>query len=93
MRLRHATLAIATLTLLGVTACGDDSDDPAPVAPAPSVSAGPSAGGAPGDPGASAAPSSVSSGTPPTEGTSVTNPPKKGGEAAQGPAGKPTTAP
>ncbi len=94
MRLRHATLAIATLTLLGVTACGDDSDDPAPAAPAPSVSAGPSAGGGVlGDPGTSAAPSSVSSGTPPTEGTSVTNPPKKGGEAAQGPAGQPTTAP
>jgi hypothetical protein len=88
MRLRHATLAVAVLTVLSVAGCGDDSDDPAPVAPAPSVSAGPSTDGALGGPAASADP-----GTPPTEGTSTAKPPKKGGGAAQGPAGKPAATP
>ncbi|WP_125811034.1 hypothetical protein [Actinoplanes sp. ATCC 53533] len=93
MRLRHATLAIATLTLLGVAACGD-TNDPAPAAPAPSVSAVPSTGGEPGGPGASAGPaSSADPGTPPTEGTSTAKPPKKGSEAVQGPAGKTATTP
>lgn len=91
MRVRHATLAVAVLTVLGLAACGDD---PEPVAPAPAVSTTPSADGAlggtdnPDAPGASARPS-----TPPTEGTSTVKPPKKGGEPAQGPAGKSTTTP
>ncbi|GAA3338912.1 hypothetical protein GCM10020358_20730 [Amorphoplanes nipponensis] len=93
MRLRHATLAVAALTLLGVAACGDDSDDKGSAAPAAGVSAGPSAGGALGGPGASAAPGASAPGIPPTEGTSPTKPPKKGGGAAQGPAGKPKISP
>ena len=60
MRLRHATLAVAVLTVLSVAGCGDDSADP---------------------------------GTPPTEGTSAAKPPKKGGGAAQMPAGKPAATP
>ena len=91
MRLRHAALAVAALTVLSVAGCGDDSDDKAPVAPAPSVSTGPSiAVEAPG--GADAGGASTDPGTPPTEGTSSQQPPKKG-EAAQGPAGKPATTP
>ncbi|WP_433722700.1 hypothetical protein ACQP2Y_44555 [Actinoplanes sp. CA-051413] len=94
MRLRHATLAVVTLTLLGVAGCGDDSDDKAPAAQAPGASAGPSADGGLGGPGASAAPgSSAAPGTSPTEGTSAAKPPKKGGGAAQGPAGKPVVSP
>ena len=92
MRVRHATLAVAVLTALGLAACGDD---PEPVAPAPAVSTTPSADGVPPGstdgpdaPGASARPS-----TPPTEGTSTVKPPKKGGEPAQGPVGKSTTTP
>ena len=91
MRLRHAALAIAALTLLGVTACGDDPDDAAPAAPVSSVPAGLSA---PGTPRPSAAVgTSADPGTPPTEGTATAKPPSKGGEAAQGPAGKPTSTP
>jgi hypothetical protein len=89
MRLRHATLAVVTLTLLGVAGCGDDSDDKTPAAPAPGASAAPSADGGLGGPGASATPgSSAAPGTPPTEGTSAAGPPKKGG-----PAGKPAVSP
>jgi len=86
MRHRRATLAIAALTLLGVAACGDDSDkDATPATPAPSVSVAVSGDGTLGSPGdASSAPESA----PPTEGTSPSKPPKKGGAANQGPAGK-----
>jgi hypothetical protein len=91
MRFRHATLAVAALTVLGVAACGDDPDDGVtPAAPAPGVSVAASAGSGdtPTQPGSSANPN-----TPPTEGTSTAKPPKKGGGAAQGPAGKPAGSP
>jgi len=88
MRHRRAALAVAALTMLGVAACGDDSDDkksPSFVtpgasagAPAPGASTGTSAA-----PGGSAAPS-----TKPTEGTASKKPPKKGGGANQGPVGR-----
>ena len=94
MRLRHATLAVAALTLLGVAGCGDDPEDKAPAAAAAGASAGPSADGGLGGPGSSAAPgTSADPGTPPTEGTSPTKPPKRSGGAAQGPAGKPKKSP
>jgi hypothetical protein len=84
MRLRHAAMAAAMLTMLSVAGCGDDADDKAPVAPAPSVSVAPSAAaGAPDAPGASAEPGAV-----PTEGIASAKPPKPGEGAAQGPAGK-----
>lgn len=93
MRLRRATLAIAALTMLGVGACGDHSDDDAtPTAPAPppsgAASVAASGAGTLGAPGASTAAS-----TAPTEGTSATKPPKKGAGANQGPAGKPAGSP
>ena len=88
MRHRHAALAVAAFTLLGVAACGDDpGEEKSPsfvtpgasaAAPVPGASAGTSAA-----PGGSAAPS-----TKPTEGTASKKPPKKGGEANQGPAGR-----
>ena len=81
MRLRHATLAVATLTLLAVAGCGDDSDDKAPAAQPPGASAGPSADGGLGGPGASRSP------------TAPGTPPRKGGGATQGPAGKPAVSP
>jgi predicted outer membrane protein len=91
MRLRPATLALAALTLLGVSACGDDSDDRPPPAPTPAVSTSQAAGIAPG---ASAAPgATIDPSAEATEGTSVTKPPKKGGRPAQEPAGKTTAAP
>jgi hypothetical protein len=90
MRLRHAMLVLAALTVLTGAACGDDADDKAPAAPAPSSSAVPSAESGPSAPGTSAAPgSSADPDTVPTEGTSTKKPPKQGGEANQGPAGKP----
>jgi hypothetical protein len=89
MRLRHATLAIAALTMLGVAGCGDDPDDtPAPGTPAPGASVAASGTGAPGDPSAPAGDTSASPTTPPTEGTVPSKAPKKGGEANQGPAGR-----
>jgi hypothetical protein len=89
MRFRHATLAVAALTVFGVTACSDDPEDATPAAPAPGASVAASADASLGDPGASASPS-----TPPTEGTSTAKPPKKGsGDTAQGPAGKPAGSP
>lgn len=90
MRFRHATLAVAALTVFGVTACGDDPEAATPPAPAPGASVTASTDAALGAPGSSASPS-----TPPTEGTSTAKPPKKGkgGTAQQGPAGKPAGSP
>jgi hypothetical protein len=93
MRLRRATLAIAALSLLGVAACGDDSEDKATppafvdASTGAGVSAAPGAPGAPG--GASAGPGGTATlpSSAPGEGTSTAKPPKKGGGAKQGPAG------
>jgi hypothetical protein len=88
MRLRRTTLAIAALTLSGLAGCGDDAgagDKGTPNPPAPAVSASASAVGGLGDPAATA---STVPGAQPTEGTSTQKPPKKGGGANQGPAGK-----
>jgi hypothetical protein len=91
MRFRHATLAIAALTVFGAGACSDDPEVATPAA-TPGASVPASAGAAAlGEPGASASP-----GTPPTEGTSTAKPPKKSGggsKARQGPAGKPAGSP
>ncbi|BCJ53726.1 hypothetical protein Asp14428_52010 [Actinoplanes sp. NBRC 14428] len=87
MRHRRVALAVAALTLLGVAACGDDSDDKGtPAFVTPGASAGPSG---PAAPTGSAAPGgSASPGAKPTEGTATQKPPKKGGGANQGPVGR-----
>lgn len=91
MRLRRATLAIAALSLLGVAACGDDSEDKAGQPAFVDASTGASAGAAPGAPGGASAGPGGGSGTGPStpagEGTATVKPPKKGGGAKQGPAG------
>ncbi|MFI7596858.1 hypothetical protein [Actinoplanes sp. NPDC049681] len=93
MRHRRAAVAVAALALLGVAACGDDSDDKGtPATVTPGASAPAVLGGSPGAPagGASAAPGGASAapGAIPTEGTASQQPPKKGGGANQRPAGK-----
>ncbi|MEV8507248.1 hypothetical protein AB0368_20870 [Actinoplanes sp. NPDC051475] len=92
MRHRRVAVAVAAFALLGVAACGDDSDDKGtPAAVPPGASAPAASGGSPAAPGGeSVAPGGTPAapGAVPTEGTASQQPPKKGGGANQRPAGK-----
>ncbi|MEV4635943.1 hypothetical protein AB0J80_01190 [Actinoplanes sp. NPDC049548] len=88
MRHRRAAMAVAALTLLGVAACSDDADDKGPASVTPGVSAGASPSAVPGTSSAAPGESPAAPGGKPTEGTASKKPPKKGGGAVQGPAGR-----